>query len=301
MARPPDPATDTRRSADPAGEAYLRRVGERVRLARARRGMSRKILSQASGVSERYLADLESGTGNASLLVLRQIATAMGIEVADLVTEAAERPVDFDRAVHLLQRLSSDQLADARALLSGRFDQARRARAGRIALIGLRGAGKTTIGLLASERLGVPFIELDREIEQASGMELSEIFASAGQSTFRRLERDCLQSVIARHERVVIATGGSLVASPAAYDMLLAGAFVVWLRAAPEAHMARVTAQGDLRPMAGNPGAMDDLRAILDSRQSLYARADAEIDTTTTEPAAATESLLALAAASGAG
>jgi XRE family aerobic/anaerobic benzoate catabolism transcriptional regulator len=267
---------ETRRGEAPT--AYLKRVGERVRLGRARRGMSRKVLSRASGVSERYLAELERGAGNASLLVLRQVADALGLEVAQLVGDAPERPIDLTLALHQLERLSPVDLAEARRLLAERFGAAKASHA-RIALVGLRGAGKTALGERAAEALGVPLVELDREVERASGMELSEIFASHGQSTYRRLERQCLEAVIARFDRVVIATGGSLVTEPGTYDLLLSSCFVVWLSARPEEHMSRVLAQGDLRPMAEGPQAMDDLKAILESRTALYAKADATVDT----------------------
>ncbi|HEX5958529.1 MAG TPA: helix-turn-helix transcriptional regulator [Hyphomicrobiaceae bacterium] len=270
------PTADARRGDAP--NAYLKRVGERVRVGRARRGMSRKVLSQASGVSERYLAELERGAGNASLLVLRQVADALGLEVAELVSDAPERPIDLTLALHQLERLSPTELAEARRLIGQRFGNAK-AGSGRLALVGLRGAGKTTLGERAAEALGVPFVELDREVERASGMELSEIFATHGQAMYRRLERQCLETVIARFDRAVIATGGSLVTDPATYDLLLSSCFVVWLSAAPHEHMGRVLAQGDLRPMAEGPQAMDDLKAILESRTALYAKADAEVAT----------------------
>lgn len=279
MATSPDTTTEARRGAAPAEEAYLKRVGERVRLARARRGMSRKSLSRASGVSERYLAELERGAGNASLLVLRQIADALSIEAAALVSDAPERPIDLTLALHQLERLSPAELGEARRLIAQHFGQAVSPAQGRIALVGLRGAGKTTLGQLAAQALAVPFVELDREIERASGMELSEIFAVHGQPMFRRLERQCLETIIARFEQAVIATGGSLVTEPGTYDLLLSTCFVVWLSAGPDEHMGRVLAQGDLRPMADGPQAMDDLQAILDSRRALYARANAVVDT----------------------
>jgi XRE family aerobic/anaerobic benzoate catabolism transcriptional regulator len=286
--------SEVRRGAAPADEAYLKRVGERVRLARARRGMSRKSLSRASGVSERYLAELERGAGNASLLVLRQIGEALSIEAAALVSDAPERPVDLTLAIHQLERLSRADLSEARRLITQRFGQADASAAqGRIALVGLRGAGKTTLGQLAAEALAVPFVELDREIERASGMELSEIFAVHGQAMFRSLERQCLETIIARFERVVIATGGSLVTEPATYDILLSNCFVVWLSAAPDEHMGRVLDQGDLRPMADGPQAMVDLKAILESRTPLYARANATVSTSGKSEAQAFAALLA--------
>jgi XRE family aerobic/anaerobic benzoate catabolism transcriptional regulator len=293
MATTPESGTEARRGAAPAEEAYLRRVGERVRLARARRGMSRKSLARASGVSERYLAELERGAGNASLLVLRQIAHALSIEAAALVSDAPERPIDLTLVLHQLERLSPAELGEARRLIAQRFGQTTAAAQGRIALVGLRGAGKTTLGQLAAEALAVPFVELDREVERASGMELSEIFAVHGQPMFRALERQCLETVVARFERAVIATGGSLVTEPATYDLLLSTCFVVWLSASPDEHMARVLAQGDLRPMADGPQAMDDLKAILESRTALYAKANAVVNTGGKSEAQAFAALLA--------
>lgn len=296
MSKPPTPTSEPRRGTLPAEEAYLAEIGERVRVIRARRGMSRKVLSGASGVSERYLADLERGAGNASLLVLRQIATAMGVPITDLIREGPERPHDLTLVLRQLERLPADKLAEARRLLMERFGTGTDASKGRIALIGLRGAGKTTLGEGLASHLGIPFIELDREIERASGTDLAEIFAVHGQAVFRRLEMQCLERVIAENERAVIAVGGSLVTEPVTFDLLLASCFVVWLKAAPEQHMARVAAQGDLRPMAGHRQAMDDLKAILESRAALYARADAELDTSKQEPETALKSLAALLA-----
>jgi XRE family transcriptional regulator, aerobic/anaerobic benzoate catabolism transcriptional regulator len=285
--------SEPRRGDAPADEAYLKRVGERVRLGRARRGMSRKVLSAASGVSERYLAELERGAGNASLLVLRQIAEALGLEAAELVSDRSERAVDLTLAVHQLERLSPPELAEVRRLLAQRFGRTDASAKGRVALIGLRGAGKTTLGERAAQALSVPFVELDREVERASGMELSEIFATHGQAMYRRLERQCLEAVIERFERAVIATGGSLVTEPATYDLLLSSCFVVWLSAKPDEHMGRVLAQGDLRPMAEGPQAMDDLKAILESRTALYAKADVEVRTTEKSEGEALAALLA--------
>jgi XRE family aerobic/anaerobic benzoate catabolism transcriptional regulator len=293
MSGPIDTIAEQRRGNAPAEEAYLRRVGERVRLGRARRGMSRKILSKVSGVSERYLAELERGAGNASLLVLRQIADALGLEAAELIADRPERPIDLTLILHQLERLAPAELAEARRLLAQRFGRPGAFSTGRIALVGLRGAGKTSLGQLVAQALSVPFVELDREIERASGMELSEIFASHGQAVYRRLERQCLETVIERFDRAVIATGGSLVTEPATYDFLLSSCFVVWLRAKPDEHMGRVLAQGDLRPMAEGPQAMDDLRSILESRAALYAKADVEVSTSDKAEAEAFAALMA--------
>jgi XRE family transcriptional regulator, aerobic/anaerobic benzoate catabolism transcriptional regulator len=298
MASLPEISPEGRRGTDPAEEAYLRHVGERVRVGRARRGMSRKSLAKASGVSERYLAELERGAGNASLLVLRQIAEALGLEMAALVSDRPELPLELALAVHQLERLTASELAQARRLLAERFQANGKAGAGRVALIGLRGAGKSTLGRLAAEQLNMPFVELDREVERASGMELSEIFSVHGQSMFRRLERQCLETIVARFERAMIATGGSLVTEPATYDLLLSTCFVIWLSATPEQHMSRVLAQGDLRPMADGPQAMDDLKAILESRTPLYAKANAEVPTSGTSEAEALALLIDIIARS---
>jgi XRE family aerobic/anaerobic benzoate catabolism transcriptional regulator len=281
-----------RREAASDEPEYLRALGERIREARARRGMTRKILARDSGVSERYLAQLEGGHGNISIILLRQVAQAMGLPLADLVREGPDRPVELALLLQALERLSPSELQQARQLLGGVFGAAMaEGRRHRIALIGLRGAGKSTLGRGLAERLGVPFLELDREIERESGLELSEIFALYGQSAFRRYERRSLEAIIERHPRAVIATGGSLVSEPGTFDLLLAACFTVWLKAAPEEHMGRVVAQGDIRPMADNAEAMEDLRRILAGREALYSKADAIVDTATRSVA---ESLAAL-------
>ena len=236
---------------------YLKLVGERVREARARRGMTRKVLARDSGVSERYLAQLESGLGNVSILLLRQIARALDMPSEVLVRGDPELPVDLVHATEFLRRLSSAELADARRLLVQHFGgvdlEARRAR---IALIGLRGAGKSTLGTMLAQCLGIPFLELDRLIEQESGVGLSVIFDLYGQAGFRRLERRCLDTVIKTHPRFVLATGGGLVSEPATFERLLTMCYTVWLRTTPMEHMQRVIEQGDMRPMADNREAM---------------------------------------------
>jgi len=281
---PGNPASSSSAAAARAiqnGEAeYLRQLGERVREARARRGMTRKILARDSDVSERYLAQLESGHGNISIVLLRQVAQAMGLPLADLVREGPEHPVEFTLLVQSLARLEPQELAEARKLLAQSFGAAvERERRHRIALIGLRGAGKSTLGARLAKKLGVPFVELDREIERISGMTIATLFDLYGQGAYRRQERRALESVIESHDRAVIATGGSLVSEPGTFDLLLAACFTVWLTARPEEHMSRVVAQGDFRPMADNEAAMEDLRKILLGRQALYSKADAMVDT----------------------
>ena len=280
MAETANPTAE-REAQNGSGEAgYLRLLGERIRAARARRGMTRKILARDSGVSERYLAQLETGHGNISIILLRQVAQAMGLPLADLVREGPDHPVEFSLLVQSLARLEPKQLAQARKLMAGSFGASmERERRQRVALIGLRGAGKSTLGAKLAAALGIPFIELDREIERLAGMSLGALFDLYGQSAYRRYERRALESVIETHDRAVIATGGSLVSEPATFDLLLAACFTVWLTARPEEHMSRVMAQGDLRPMADNTEAMEDLRRILDGRAALYSKADATVAT----------------------
>lgn len=282
---------EPRRGHTPDAEDYLHHIGERVRLQRARRGMSRRVLAQSSGVSERYLAELERGSGNASLLVLRQIAQALSIRIADLVSSEPDAPLDLTLALHQLERLSPDELQEARSWITGRFGRTTE-QEGRVALIGLRGAGKTTLGRKAADALSVPFIELDREIERSSGSDLAEIFARYGQAGFRRLEQERLEAAVRSTDRAVIATGGSLVTEPTTFELLRSTCFVVWLKAEPKDHMDRVAAQGDWRPMESSAQAMADLRAILSSRSALYAQADATIDTSAIGEAAALEHLV---------
>ncbi len=276
------PGKDLRRGKTADDSSYLLRVGERVRAARDELGLTRKALSQASGVSERYLADLEAGAGNASLMVLRRVAFALTMDMDTLLSERPASSPELAAAIDALSRLSPSDLNKARGLIARAIPALANGSSGRIALIGLRGAGKSTIGRALAKVLDVPFVELDREIERAAGMELSEIFALQGKDSYRQHEMRCLEAVVDQHKKVVIATGGGLVTEPAAYELLLATCRVVWLKAAPESHMTRVMAQGDLRPMADHPQAMDDLRAILDRRKPLYARAHAAVDTTDT-------------------
>lgn len=296
MSKSAEAAAEPRRGTAAEEEAYLRLVGERVRLERVRRGMSRKVLSQSSGVSERYLAELERGTGNASLLVLRQIAEAMSLKVADLASEEAERSIDLQLTIRLLERMGPGDLMEARRMLHARFGRTVASGRERIALIGLRGAGKTTLGREAAKAMHVPFVELDREIEKASGMELPEIFAVHGQALYHKLERECLQSIIDTHARAVIATGGGLVNSPENFELLLASCFVVWIKASPSSHVERATKEGHFSASNVNRPALAELSAILESRTPLYAKADATIDTSGKESAAILAELTKLVA-----
>jgi|SRR5215469_4568041 len=265
----------------PSDSEYLRSLGEAIRAARARRDMTRKMLANQSGVSERFLAQLESGTGNASVLILRQISQALSLSVEAILPSVHERSAEIIRAVDLLHQLKPQELTEAQALLVQRFGSRNNEseRRHRVALIGIRGAGKSTIGKLLARELELPFFELDRLIEQASGISLSMIFDLYGQNGFRRLERRCLDDLLKTQQRFVVATGGSLVSEPDTYERLLANCCTIWLQATQQEHMSRVIAQGDMRPMAKNPEAMADLERILQEREELYRRADASINT----------------------
>jgi XRE family aerobic/anaerobic benzoate catabolism transcriptional regulator len=258
----------------------LKSLGERVRQARARRGMTRKQLAHDSGVSERYLAQIEAGHGNISVLVLRELGKALNMSADVLLYQGSEPPVEFVHTVEFLRRLSVDELKHARQMLLHQFggvDPAARHR--RIAFIGLRGAGKSTLGAALAERLEMPFLELDRLIEQESGLTLNLIFDFRGQAGFRELERQCLENVLRRHPCFILATGGSLVSEPGTFERLLSSCFTVWVRTSPEEHMRRVIDQGDMRPMSNNRDAMSDLKRILAEREVLYSKADIQIDT----------------------
>ena len=264
---------------DSADAAFLKTIGERVRQARARSGITRKLLAEHSGVSERYLANLESGQGNVSVLLLRQVSAALNLSPDELLRDRDDEPAELGTIRHLLRGMTPQRLARARDLLLRDFRDHPGERSKRIAFIGLRGAGKTTLGRRLAQILKRPFIELDREIEREAGTSLSEIFLLYGQQGYRRYERRCLENLLDRQEACVIATGGSIVSERATYGLLLSTCFTVWLKALPEEHMARVIAQGDTRPMEGNEQAMDDLRRILNNRVGLYGQADAVVNT----------------------
>ena len=279
---------------DDAESGFLGALGARVREQRERRGLARRVLAASADVSERYLAQLEAGAGNVSIVLLRRIALALGVSVGDLV-EADEGGGARQRLVgRFLERLPEHRLDDVMQRLLRDFGSGEAARRERIALIGLRGAGKSTLGALLATGLDVPFIELDREVEADVGMSLAEVFSLYGQSGYRRIEQRCLERIVGAHQRAIISVGGGIVSEPDTYELLLARCFTVWIKAQPEEHMARVASQGDFRPMEGNREAMDDLRRILAARAPLYAKADTIVDTSGRTP---DESLLALRSA----
>ena len=276
---------EQRPDAETAALAFVAKVGEQVRRARERKGLTRKRLSELSDVSLRYLAQLEAGEGNISIALLHRVAAALEARVEALV--GGESASDAAHVASLYGQ--ANQATRARVLEM--LDPQAHGRRERIALIGLRGAGKTTLGRRLGESLDLPFVELNREIEAQSGMPVNEVIALYGQEGYRRLERQALERVVATRDRVVLAAAGGLVTAPDSFSFLLAHFHTVWLKAAPEEHMQRVRAQGDERPMAGNPKAMEELNALLAGREALYASAVATVDTSGRTPAASAADL----------
>lgn len=259
---------------DPAAR-FVALVGERVREARTRKGMARRVLSELSGVSQRYLAQLENGDGNISIALLYRVAQALDHRIEWLVS--GEDAWELAPLIERFRRASSAQRAQALAILDpAPADEQRRQR---ICLIGLRGAGKSTLGRLVGADLGLPFTELNRDIEEQSGMPIAEVMALYGAEGYRRLERQALERIVATTDRGILAVAGGIVAEPETFAFLMRHFHSIWIKATAEEHMARVRSQGDLRPMAGNSRAMDDLRALLKSREALYAQAQQSLDT----------------------
>jgi XRE family aerobic/anaerobic benzoate catabolism transcriptional regulator len=259
--------------------SFLEQLGQRVRTMRALRGMSRKVLAKVSGISERYIAQLEAGRGNVSIVLLRRVSNAMGAHLEDLIP-AAEPSPDWAVIRDLLRKASPSQVSQAKDILAGQNASSQRLKSfAGIALIGLRGAGKSTLGKLLAKKIGWNFVELNKEIEAQNGLSVAEIIALYGQEGFRRMEQAALTQLLARKELTVLATGGGIVSEPVTFDLILSSFYTIWLKAEPEEHMARVRKQGDLRPMADDRSAMAELRNILASREPLYARASAVVDT----------------------
>lgn len=277
LTAPADPALPAEEAKNP----LLVALGERVRNLRARRGLTRKAVAQAAEVSERHLANLEYGIGNASILVLQQVATALQCSLAELVGDVTTSSPEWLLIRELLERRDEADLRRARIALGELLGTAAGdpARNRRIALVGLRGAGKSTLGQMLADDLEVPFIELSREIEKLAGCSVREIHDLYGTNAYRRYERRALEETVQIYNEVVIATPGGIVSDPATFNQLLAHCTTVWLQAAPEEHMGRVAAQGDTRPMAASKEAMDDLRRILAGRAAFYSKADLSVDT----------------------
>src|SRR5258707_2304534 len=260
---------------------FLEALGQRVRTMRAVHGMSRKVLAKVSGISERYIAQLESGKGNVSIVLLRRVSRAMGAHLEDLIPVTEPAP-DWPVLRDLVRKATPNQIAQAKDILSGLGSGAsaqRRMSFAGIALIGLRGAGKSTLGKILAKKIGWSFVELNKEVEAQNGLSVAEIIALYGQEGFRRMEQAALNQLLARKELMVLATGGGIVSEPLTFDLILSSFYTIWLKAEPEEHMARVRGQGDLRPMADDRSAMAELRNILVSREPLYARASAVVGT----------------------
>jgi XRE family aerobic/anaerobic benzoate catabolism transcriptional regulator len=264
---------------------FLVGLGERVRALRSRRGMTRRAVALAADVSERHLANLEYGIGNVSMLVLLQVAGALQCSLAELLGDVTTRSTEWLLLREMLEHRDEATLKRVRIAvgellgMGGANGQGRAARSPRVALIGLRGAGKSTLGQRLAEDLGFPFVELSREIEKFAGCSVNEIQSLYGQNAYRRYERRALEEAIQIYPEAVIATPGGLVSDAATFNLLLAHCTTVWLQAAPEDHMKRVAAQGDLRPMAASKEAMEDLKGILAGRAAFYSKAEMRLDT----------------------
>jgi len=268
--------TEADRTADAeAADPLLRQVGRIVRAARTTRGMPRRVLSEASGISPRYLAQLEAGHGNISIVLLQRVAEALDLRLVDLLADA--RSEAEERVLGLFRRADPATQASVVHRLEVAADVPDRAR--RICLIGLRGAGKSTLGRRAGDVLKIPFVELNRDIEAQGGMPVAEIMALYGPEGYRQLEAEAVRRVAARNDRLILAVAGGIVSAPETYATLLARYHTIWVKASPEEHMARVRGQGDMRPMEGQPRAMEQLRLLLETRMADYARADAQLET----------------------
>ncbi len=271
-------ATLPQATASPEGD-FLLSLGKRVRELRSRRGMTRKMVAREADVSERHLAQLEAGEGNVSIVLLRRIAAALNVSLVELFTPESEETSEKQLIQRFLERLPDHRLKDMLSRLIRDFGPEEKLRRTRIALIGLRGAGKSTLGSRLAGESKIPFIELDREIEKDTGMPLAEIFSLYGQSGYRAIERRTLEKVLNERERAVLSVGGGMVSEKETFDYLLSNCYTVWIKAQPEEHMSRVMAQGDFRAMAGSGQAMEELRRILEAREPLYGKADMHLDT----------------------
>lgn len=264
-------------SAEASVNSLITRVGERVRKARELKGIPRRVLSEISGVSPRYLAQLEAGEGNISIGLLQRVAVALDHRIERLLGEDDPWVSEAGRVAELFRVASPDTQNAVLGLLNPESLETKRAH--RICLVGLRGAGKSTLGALAGKALGIPFVELNREIEEHSGMPVDEVLALYGQEGYRRLEAEAINRIICTHDTMILAVAGGIVAEPDTYNTLLSHFHTIWVKTSPDEHMSRVRAQGDERPMAGNPEAMEQLKSILTTRESLYARALAQLNT----------------------
>lgn len=288
--------SDSTRDRD-TGAELIARLAARVAEARKARGLPRRVLSELSGVSPRYLAQLEAGEGNISIRLLERVATALNLKVENLIAEELPMDHDVQRLVALFRQAPDDVQQRVRSILAP--ENPKLMRAGRICLIGLRGAGKSTLGRMAGEALKIPFVELNKDIEAHNEMPLSEIMALYGEEGYREMEAEALERVSARHDRIILAVAGGIVAEKTTYARLLERFHTVWLKTSPAEHMQRVRAQGDVRPMQGNPAAMAQLKSLLEGRKPLYEKAEAQLNTSNRTVRSSLNDLLAIVASRG--
>ena len=262
---------------DESDNRYLEQLGLRIRRLRKSQGMSRKNLARSSGVSERYLAQIETGTGNISVLLLKQIARALSVRVEEL---AAEKEIDVE-AISVMSTLRTVSRTDRESFwqMFNEWQQNHSAGHQRVALIGLRGAGKSTLGKLVAQQLNIPFLEINEEIQKECGLSIQEVISLYGDQGYRKLAERSISAIKAQYNRVILAVAGGMLVESSAYDSLLGAFHTVWIKASPDEHMARVQAQGDSRPMEGHPQAMQELQEILEYRQRFYMRAEISVDT----------------------
>ncbi len=285
--------TDTPKATD-EGAKLITRLAARVAEVRKQRGLPRRVLSERSGVSPRYLAQLEAGEGNISILLLQRVAEALDVRIETLLADITPMDHDVQRVATLFRQAPLAVQHQVRGMLA--TQNPRLMRSGRICLIGLRGAGKSTLGKMAGAALGIPFVELNDNIEEHADMPLAEVMAFYGEAGYRRMEAQALERISLRHDRVILAVAGGIVADETTYAHLLERFHSVWIRTSPPEHMQRVRAQGDHRPMQGNPAAMAHLKELLDARSPLYAQAEAQVDTANRVVGSSLNDLLAVIA-----
>src|ERR1700675_4044903 len=262
-----------------SNDEFLGFLGKRVRELRNRRGLTRKMMAREAHVSERHLAQLEAGEGNISIVLLRRIAAALHVSLGEFFAGEGETRHEKLFIQRFLERLPAHRVEDAMFRLLREFGDEEVARRKRVALIGLRGAGKSTLGLRLGQEMNIAFIELDREIEKDTGMPLGEIFSLYGQTGYRAIERRSLERVLHEQERAILSVGGGVVSEKETYDYLLSNCYTVWIKARPEENMARVIAQGDLRGIEGEKEGRGGLRRIIKASEPFYRKADMYLDT----------------------
>jgi XRE family aerobic/anaerobic benzoate catabolism transcriptional regulator len=284
--------TEKASMAERAVEDLISVVGERVRKARESKGIPRRVLSEMSGVSPRYLAQLETGAGNISIGLLERVALALDYKIEWFVGEEDPWNSETMRISELFRAADKDVQTEVLKLLKPTSPSEQKAN--RVCLIGLRGAGKSTLGRKAGQELGIPFVELNTAIEEQSGMPIAEVIALYGQEGYRKLEAQAVNRILETHDSVVLAVAGGIVSDPVTFNALLNNFHTIWVKAAPVEHMSRVRAQGDDRPMDGHPEAMEHLKSLLQSREAMYAQAAATLDTTGQREESSLQELLAL-------